>query len=289
LLGGGDIDDGRSIVVDGGGNAYIAGLTFSDNFPTSPDGHDATFNGGDDAYVAKIDPTGAQLAYSTFLGGESTDEAYAIGLDANGGVYVAGLTSSPDFPVTTGAPYTPGNCISDTDTYACYDTFVTKLVPVVGQAPQNTRMYLAMALYTPYVPPPVDPLCDEFEPNNSRHTSPSSINLGTTITAKICQKEGLPQVDPYSEDNYRIRTAQARPLQVRLTLPPSLLNHIALLVYDSKALTNHLPGCYIDIVKTTPYTMNCPLPAEAGAYVVRLYSDQNIFDNTQPYTLVVTQ
>jgi hypothetical protein len=289
LLGGADIDDGRNIVVDSDGNAYIAGLTFSDNFPTSPDGYDATFNGGDDAYVAKIDPTGTQLAYSTFLGGESTDEAYGIGLDVNGGVYVAGLTSSPNFPVTTGAAYAPGNCISDTDTYACYDSFVTKLVPVVGQAPENTRMYLAMALYTPYVPPPVDPLCDEFEPNNSRHTSPSSINLATTITAKICQKEGLSQADPYSEDNYRIRTTQARPLQVKLTLPPSLLGHIALLVYDSKGLTNHLPGCYIDIVRTTPYTMNCPLPAEAGAYVVRLYSDKDVFDNIQPYTLHVAQ
>jgi hypothetical protein len=292
LLGGSESDDGRSIVVDSGGNAYIAGLTYSGNFPTTPDAHDGSFNGDDDAVVVKLDPAGTQLIYSTYLGGDSTDESYGIGLDGNGNVYTAGLTSSANFPITTGAVYTTGTCGSaGASDHACYDAFVTKLMPLVGPAPQNTTMFLPLAVRLTYIAPP-DPLCDQYEPNNSRYTSATPIDLGATITAKICQKEGLPSVDELYQDNYRVSTASHRPLQVKLTLPQSLVTQVALVVYDSGAPKDPIGGCYIDEVKTTPFTLNCNVPnvgTSTSTYVVRIYSWRKVFDNAQTYTLVVTQ
>jgi hypothetical protein len=292
LLGGSESDDGRAIAVDGAGNAYIAGITFSGNFPTSLDALDATFNGDDDAFVTKLDPAGAQLSYSTYLGGASTDEAYGIGLTGNDIVYVAGLTSSANFPVTTGAAYTQGTCGSDGGSdHACYDAFVAKLAPVIGPAPQNTRMFLPLALRLTFIAPP-DPLCDEFEPNNNRESSATPITLGATITAKICQKEGLPSIDELYQDNYRVSTSSHQPLRIKLALPQSLLTQIALAVYDTGAPKNPITGCYIDEVRTTPFTLNCNIPNQGtstSAYVVRIYSWRKVYDNTQPYTLVVTQ
>jgi len=138
-----------------------------------------------------------------------------------------------------------------------------------------------------FIAPP-DPLCDQYEPNNSRVNSFTPINIGTTITAKVCQKEGLATPDPLYQDNYRVSTTQARPLQVRLALPQSLLVHIALAVYDTESLAAPITGCYIDEVRTTPFTLNCKIP-DAGAYIVRLYSWDGVVENTQPYTLLVTQ
>jgi hypothetical protein len=272
--------------VDSGGNAYIAGLTFSTNFPTTPDAYDATFNGADDAFVAQLDPAGTQLAYSTLLGGDSTDEAYGIGLGTDNSVYVAGLTSSANFPVTTGAVYTEATCGSEPSTHACYDNFVVKLA-TVSTAPEHTRVFLPLSMRLTAIAPP-DPLCDEYEPNNSRVNSSTPLNLGATITAKVCRKEGLAVPDTLYQDNYRVSTSQSRPLHVKLTLPQSLLVHIALAVYDSEALVSPINGCYIDEVKTTPLTLNCKIP-DAGAYVVRIYSWDGFVEEVQPYTLLVTQ
>lgn len=87
-------------------------------------------------------------------------------------------------------------------------------------------------------------------------------------------------------------TSLHQPLKVTLTLPQSLLTHIALAVYDSGAPKNPIGGCYIDEVRTAPFMLSCNIPnlgASTSAYVVRIYSWRKVFDNTQPYTLVVTQ
>ena len=60
-------------------------------------------NGGLDAFVARLDPTGAVLAYATFLGGSQNDGGRAITLDRAGVVHLTGPTSSPNFPTTPGA------------------------------------------------------------------------------------------------------------------------------------------------------------------------------------------
>ena len=83
------------------GTAFIAGGTFSTNFPTThqlqPD-HGGPDDFDQDAFVAKISADGSQLLYSTYLGGKFQDVANGIAVDAFGNAYVTGTTISPDFP-----------------------------------------------------------------------------------------------------------------------------------------------------------------------------------------------
>ncbi|MFC1821177.1 SBBP repeat-containing protein [Thermodesulfobacteriota bacterium] len=98
-LGGNSNDDyGQGIAVDAAGNAYITGYTQSDNFPTL--NQYQTDQGGDDAFVTKLDATGSSLVYSTYLGGNSNDDyGQGIAVDAAGNAYVTGYTQSNDFPI----------------------------------------------------------------------------------------------------------------------------------------------------------------------------------------------
>lgn len=96
FLGGGEEDVAFGIAVDASGNAWVTGHTFSDDFPTvNPLQSD--LNGVRDAFVAHLDPTGA-LLFSTYLGGRGDDRGVRIALDRDGNVWVAGTTSSDDFP-----------------------------------------------------------------------------------------------------------------------------------------------------------------------------------------------
>jgi hypothetical protein len=109
-LGGSGPDDAHAIAVDSMGNVWIAGETVSPNFPLTPNAFDSSF-GGDvdfgkqygDAFVSKLDPTGSKLLYSTYLGGSAPDAAFAVAVDETGAAYVAGGTSSANFPTTAGA------------------------------------------------------------------------------------------------------------------------------------------------------------------------------------------
>jgi roadblock/LC7 domain-containing protein len=107
-LSGSSEDEGRGIAVDSGGNAYVVGYTLSPDFPTTSGAYQSamTTTGRYDVYVAKINPTGTQLVYSTYLGGEVDSNGYAIAIDSGGNAYVTGQTACPDFPITPGAPQT---------------------------------------------------------------------------------------------------------------------------------------------------------------------------------------
>jgi hypothetical protein len=123
-LGGSGIDQGElhGIAVDALGNAYVTGTTSSTNFPTTIGAFQTTFGGGGlDAFVTKINPTGSGLVYSTYLGGSGDDDGSGIAVDALGNAYVAGTTSSTNFPTTPGA--------FQTTVGGFEDAFVTKLNP----------------------------------------------------------------------------------------------------------------------------------------------------------------
>jgi hypothetical protein len=92
----GSSDEPMAIAVDASGSAYLAGTAF-EPFPTTP-GAFQTEVRGSDAYVTKFSPDGASLIYSTRLGGSSGDSAHGLAVDAAGNAYVAGDTSSTDFP-----------------------------------------------------------------------------------------------------------------------------------------------------------------------------------------------
>lgn len=100
-LGGSDADQANAMVVDDGGNAYIAGTTTSTSFPLANAAQAANGGGTSDAFVARLDATGSTLIYSTYLGGSHFDEGFALALDSGGNAYVVGFTDSPDFPTVS--------------------------------------------------------------------------------------------------------------------------------------------------------------------------------------------
>jgi hypothetical protein len=101
-FGGTGSDAASDIAVDRDGTVYIAGATGSTDFPTTTDAL-LTFAGETDAFVAKLDPSGSNLVYSTLLGGSGIDTAEGLAVSPNGVVYLAGFTASTDFPTTAGA------------------------------------------------------------------------------------------------------------------------------------------------------------------------------------------
>ncbi len=90
-------DKGSSIAVDQTGNIYFTGETNSLNFPVV-NAAQPIFRGNTDAFVAKFNPTGSELLYSTYLGGTLPDAAYGLALDGSNSVYITGRTQSANFP-----------------------------------------------------------------------------------------------------------------------------------------------------------------------------------------------
>ena len=152
FLGGNRQDAAGAIAVDAQGSAFVAGATASANFPVTSGAFQRTFGGQatealqpiftlGDAFVAKLNPAATGLVYSTFLGGKLDESAMGIALDSTGAAYVAGVTSSTDFPVTTGAAQTSykGPTALASGRYFTYgDAFVTKLNPAGGQLVYST-------------------------------------------------------------------------------------------------------------------------------------------------------
>ena len=126
-IGGGDFKEGIAIAVDSLGNAYVAGGTTSNTFPTTPGAFQTTFVGGlADAFATKLNATGSALLYSTYLGGSGIDEGLGIALDTLGNAYVTGLTFSTSFPTTPGAFQTAFGGVED--------AFVVKLADIGAPA-----------------------------------------------------------------------------------------------------------------------------------------------------------
>jgi hypothetical protein len=113
--GGGDAVTG--IAIDASGIAYLAGHTYSVDFPIM-NPYQGSYGGSGDVFVAKLNATGNGLVYSTYLGGSGDDAAYAIAVDQSGNAYVVGRTPSVDFPTLN--PYQLSNAGS-------LDGFVAKL------------------------------------------------------------------------------------------------------------------------------------------------------------------
>jgi hypothetical protein len=118
-LGGSDDEGIFGIGFDEDGNIYVAGETSSLDFPQK--GAVQNHLGGNyDAFVSKFDAQGAHLIYSTYLGGTQYDHAIGVQVDQHGGVYLAGITLSPDFPVKNAIQATLAGTANG---------FVTKLNP----------------------------------------------------------------------------------------------------------------------------------------------------------------
>ncbi len=111
-LGGSGFDHGNAIAVDAAGNIYVAGGTGSANFTTA-NAAQSNFGGAFDCFIAKLNPTGSALIYSTYLGGSGGDACLGMALDSSGNVYLTGLSSSPNFPTVNPAQPNFGGGASD--------------------------------------------------------------------------------------------------------------------------------------------------------------------------------
>ncbi len=128
-LGGGGDDACRSIAINPQGEAYVTGYTASGDFPTvaptaaSIPAYTASFQGGaSDAFVAKLNTSGNEWIYSTYLGGNGTDVGNDIAVSPSGQAYVCGTTTSsfPSFPLVNP---------SQNDLRGGVDCFLAKLRP----------------------------------------------------------------------------------------------------------------------------------------------------------------
>ncbi|MBX3218473.1 MAG: SBBP repeat-containing protein [Labilithrix sp.] len=135
-LGGTGYDSVAAVAADAAGNTYVTGSTTSTDFPTA-NAYDPTFNvyagcqdcGYTDVYVSKLDPTGTTLLYSTYLGGDASDDGRAIAVAADGTAYVTGSTGSHDFPIVNGI-----------NPYRGWDGFVARLSANGGALAYSTYL-----------------------------------------------------------------------------------------------------------------------------------------------------
>ncbi len=106
FLGGTGGDSATAIALDSAGNAYVTGTTSSNNFPVTPGAYKVN-NAGDSSFVTKLNPTGTNLVYSTYIVASPAATGFigatGIAVDSSGHAYVTGSTTSKSFPVTANA------------------------------------------------------------------------------------------------------------------------------------------------------------------------------------------
>ncbi len=103
LLGGANFDRAHAVAIDSLGSAYVTGYTTSSNFPVTPTAPQTSYGGLGDAFITRVAPDGSGVSYSTFLGGGGADRGAAITVDSFQRAYVAGFTTSRNFPATASA------------------------------------------------------------------------------------------------------------------------------------------------------------------------------------------
>ncbi len=128
-LGGSGRDEASGIVVDAGGNAHLVGRTESSDFPTVASVQ-SKLKGTSDAFAVRFNASGSTLAFSTYHGGSGTESGNAIALDTKGNIYLAGETSSPDFP--TSHPF-QSSCAG-----SCSSAFISKMALPQGVTVSTT-------------------------------------------------------------------------------------------------------------------------------------------------------
>jgi hypothetical protein len=148
-IGGTGDEEGEGIAVDALGNAYVTGFTGSNNFPTTPGTIQPAFGGTEDAFVAKLNPSGSALAYSTYLGGREDDMGLGIAVDTARNAYVTGFGGTgffgeTNFPTTPGAFQTTAG-----DSTGGFDGFVAK----IGASPAEQLADLEILIPTFGLPP----------------------------------------------------------------------------------------------------------------------------------------
>jgi hypothetical protein len=113
------------ITLDSKGDVWVTGATDSDSFPTTPDALYPTHIHFRDAFLMKLSPDDGTILYSTFLGGDYTDESNSIFINDADEIYLVGTTGSTDFPTTEDAYQSEPSA----PLYVYTDVFIMKLSP----------------------------------------------------------------------------------------------------------------------------------------------------------------
>lgn len=162
FLGGKNDDSANAIAVDSRGEAFVAGAATSSDFPITKGAYQTqNFAAYATAFATELDAGGSALLYSTFLGGSTNDIAYGLALDATDMTYVAGQTSSTDFPVTSGSYQTKNHAAGAT-------AFVTKMLLTAPAGPAATTTTLISS------------------------ANPAPLGTPLTFTATVSSKSAMP-------------------------------------------------------------------------------------------------
>ena len=100
FVGHSEAEEGKDILLDSTGGAYVTGRTKSTSFPTTYGVFGPSYSGSEDGFLLRLDASGSSLVFSSFLGGENWDSCLRLASDGSGSIYVAGSTGSADFPTT---------------------------------------------------------------------------------------------------------------------------------------------------------------------------------------------
>jgi hypothetical protein len=160
LLGGSGADQAAGVEVDGTGNSYVTGTTNSTNFPATAGAFSTSLTGTINVFVLKLNPSGSQIDFSTYLGGNGADEVAKIKVIAAGDAIVAGTTTSTNFPTFNPFQSSPVQGACPANPYPgsdklCPEAFVSELNPAgsallfsavwggagVGGAPGATQVF----------------------------------------------------------------------------------------------------------------------------------------------------
>lgn len=143
VFGGEGMEEIRGITADSQGNCIAVGGSHSPDLPTTPGSYQpvykdppedtpevaGSFTKGEDAVIAKINPTGTDFVFCSWLGGHGFEKAWAVATDKSDDIYLAGHVEALDFPVTEGAFQSThaGGTARSEDQYGPKDAFVAKL------------------------------------------------------------------------------------------------------------------------------------------------------------------
>ncbi len=221
-LGGSADDVAFDVAVDSAGNAHVTGSTFSTLFPLA-NAFDSTYGGDGDAFVTKINAAGNAYIYSTYLGGTFGDSGNEIALDSAGNAYIAGGTSSTNFPLVNPVQSTLGGGT---------DAFVTKL-NTAGSA----------LIYSTYFGSP------GFERANSLVVD----SAGNAYVTGITSSTNFPTRTPIQTANGGSDDAFVFKLDPAIVAPP-VANNDAYNTPEDTALTVAAPGVLGNDTSANPLT-----------------------------------
>lgn len=216
-IGGENLEETGGIALDGSGNAYLVGSTYSDEttFPETQ-GPDLTHNGGRDAFVAKANATGTGLFYAGYIGGAASDHGYGIAVNGSA-AYVTGHTFSSEatFPETVGPDLTQNNDSGG-------DAFVAKVIETGGPTPTPTGSATATPTTTP-VPPSVTPsLTPTATPTRTPTATPTrtpTVTPSATPSLTPTSVPGTSTPTPFVPTATPTRTSTPSPTPTRTPTP----------------------------------------------------------------------